>query len=439
MKFWILGLFTMVGPLMAAETASPANSPTFGKDVLPLLQKNCQSCHRPGQIGPMSLLNYEEARPWAKAIKAAVLSKKMPPWFADPQYGHFNNDRTLKPQEVDTIAKWVDAGAPAGDPKQAPAPVAWPADGWRIKPDLVVKGAEYEVPKSGVLPWVYVTMPTPFKEDTWVTSMEMRPGNNPSLTHHYCIFIVPHRDDVAYGVFNERSQGQATGGAPFEGCYEKGQEEFDYRPEHAARLIPGNSDMVFQMHYAPNGQGAMDMPQVGFTVTKERPARQFVFFNVGAGQKINIAPGQADYKAPAQEGVLAVDADIVWLQMHAHYRAKQFTFDIAYPDGRDDRLLKVNWNPYWQTIYYPTEVIHAAKGTRLHIEGNYDNSANNVFNPDPTKPVHYGEQAADEMMFPTFGLIVDGSLDVVKNKVIMPPAGVGRDFTLPQTASVAAK
>jgi hypothetical protein len=223
----------------------------------------------------MSLLNYEEARPWAKAIKAAVLNRKMPPWFADPQFGHFGNDRTLKPQEISTLVKWVDGGAAAGDPKDAPSPIVWPEEGWRIKPDHVVKGAVYHVPKSGVLTWMYVTVPMGFKEDTWVTSMEMRPGSKPALTHHYCIFLVPHREDVQYGVFSDTGMAgrvTSTGGAPFEGCYEKGQEEFDYRPQHAGRLIPANTDMIFQMHYQPNGEESVDQPQVGFTVAKERPS-----------------------------------------------------------------------------------------------------------------------------------------------------------------------
>ena len=429
-RFAIAG-FAVASSVFGADVSAPPASVTFHKDVLPILQRNCQNCHRPGQIGPMSLLTYEEARPWAKAMKAAVVSRKMPPWFADPAFGHFSNDRTLKPAEVETLVHWADSGAPAGNIKDAPPAVAWPEAGWRIKPDAVVKGVEYHVvQKTGIMPWMYVTVPTGFKEDTWVTSMELRPGSNPALTHHYCVFVVPHREGVEYGKFSETSQGQATGGAPFEGCYEKGQEEFDYRPQHAGRLIPANSDMIFQMHYAPNGQETVDLPQVGFTVAKGRPARQYIFFNVGAGNKINIAPGEADYRAPAQEGELAVDAEIVWLQAHAHYRAKEMTFTIGYPDGRTETALRVNWNPYWQQLYYPAKPLVAPKGTRLLIEGRYDNSANNPFNPDASAPVKFGDQAKDEMLFPTFGLVIDGSIDVSKVKVIQPSPRAGKDFTV---------
>ena len=133
--------FVLTGLLVVAGTQA-AESPSFHKEVLPILQKNCQSCHRPGQIAPMSFLTYESTRPWAKAIKVAVASKKMPPWFADPQYGHFANDRSLKQGDIDTLVKWADSGAPAGDPKDAPPAIEWPADGWQIKPDLIVKGPE---------------------------------------------------------------------------------------------------------------------------------------------------------------------------------------------------------------------------------------------------------------------------------------------------------
>ena len=187
--------------LSVLATAAAADSPvTFHKDVLPILQKNCQSCHRPGQIAPMSFLTYESTRPWAKAMKTAVATKKMPPWFADPQFGHFSNDRALKSNEIETIAKWADAGAPEGNAKDAPPQVKWPADGWDIQPDLVVKGPETLVPakpKNNVIEWSFITVPSGITKDTWITSMEIRPSE-PSVTHHICVYFKPHTDDVKY-------------------------------------------------------------------------------------------------------------------------------------------------------------------------------------------------------------------------------------------------
>jgi hypothetical protein len=151
-----IAAFVLSVPAFCADVQISANAATFHKDVLPILQRNCQNCHRAGQIGPMSLLTYEDARPWAKAIKTAVASKKMPPWYADPQFGHFSNERSLRPQEIETLVKWADAGAPAGDVKDAPAPVAFPAEGWRIQPDVIVKGVDYKVTqKTGIMPWMY--------------------------------------------------------------------------------------------------------------------------------------------------------------------------------------------------------------------------------------------------------------------------------------------
>src|SRR5262249_33288054 len=143
-RFWVAGL--LVGGYLFGAEASMAQTVTFNKDVLPILQRNCQTYHRPGNIAPMSLLTYESARPWAKAMKAAVLARKMPPWSADPQYGHFANDPSLKQSEIDMIAKWADSGAPQGDAKDAPPPLEWPENGWTTKPDLILNGVPYTVP-----------------------------------------------------------------------------------------------------------------------------------------------------------------------------------------------------------------------------------------------------------------------------------------------------
>src|SRR5271169_2508353 len=179
---------------LAADQSAPV---TFAKDVLPILQKNCQSCHRPGQVAPMSLLSYQEARPWAKAIKAAVTERKMPPWFADPKYGHFINDRSLKQSDLDTLVKWADSGAQEGDPKDAPAPVQWPKDGWQIQPEIVMDLPPHEVPAKGVLEWELIAFPVPFKGDAWVTSMELLPSEA-AVVHHICFSFEKHKPSTVY-------------------------------------------------------------------------------------------------------------------------------------------------------------------------------------------------------------------------------------------------
>ena len=174
---------------------------TFHKDIEPILQKNCQTCHRPGQVGPISFMTYEGARPYARAIKTAVLSRKMPPWFADPQYGPYLNDRSLSQRDIDTISNWADAGAPEGSVSDAPPPVQWP-QGWGITPDIIVEGPTTDVPattKNNVVEWITVIMPSGFTKDTWVTSVQIKP-EFPEVTHHLCISYVPHNPSYKYGV-----------------------------------------------------------------------------------------------------------------------------------------------------------------------------------------------------------------------------------------------
>src|SRR5579871_1823368 len=194
------GFLMLLGILGVLWAEEPPGSVTFNKDILPILQKNCQSCHRPGQIAPMSFLSYESARPWAKAIKAAVLTKTMPPWSADPHFGPYLNDRSLKPADVETIARWADNGAPEGDAKDAPPPMEW-SEGWVIQPDIILDGPTTEVPakpRNNVIEWTQVVLPTGFTKDTWVTSVQIKP-EYPAVTHHICVGYIPHNPKVKYG------------------------------------------------------------------------------------------------------------------------------------------------------------------------------------------------------------------------------------------------
>src|SRR5215475_953924 len=175
MRNWLCRAALVAAVLSKCVDASAAV--TYTKDVLPILQNHCQTCHRPGQIAPMSFLTYDSSRPWAKAMKAAVTTRKMPPWFADPKYGHFSNDRSLKQTEIDTIARWADSGAPEGNPTDAPRAVAWP-EGWMIQPDMVIDGPATKIPakaRNNVIEWISVTVPSGLKQDTWVTSVQIKP------------------------------------------------------------------------------------------------------------------------------------------------------------------------------------------------------------------------------------------------------------------------
>jgi hypothetical protein len=435
--------------MKAADTGATV---TFSKDVLPVLQKNCQSCHRPGQIAPMSLLTYEDARPWARAMKTKVESRQMPPWFADPKYGHFANDRSLEPRDIDILSKWADAGAPLGNPADAPPAIQWPADGWQIKPDLVVRGPEFRVPahpEKSVIEWVGITIPSGFTKDTWVTSMEIKPSEV-AVTHHICFTFQPHRPNVKYYVMNWqestrdddgvalRDEGQQApppsarpgNGAPSAGtgsavgggffCYVPGVQADDYRPYGAAKLIPANSDINVQVHYTPSGKEVVDRPLFGFTVADTPPEKQWISYGISAGgPKFAIPPNDGNYASPPMEVEFTTDVELVQMMPHMHLRGKDMTYHLLYPDGRDEIVLNVpRYDFNWQIIYQPLKPIRIPKGVKLHVEAHYNNSTSNKFNPDPARTVYIGRMTWEEMMAPFFGVIV--ARDVKPGTVLKP-------------------
>jgi hypothetical protein len=427
-----------------ADTAGP--SVTFTKDVLPILQANCQECHRPGQAAPMSLLTYETTRPWAKAMKAAVLSRKMPPWFADPQYGHFKNDRSLKQSDIQTIAKWADTGAPLGDPKDAPAAIQWPDGGWQVKPDVIVEGPVYDVPAKAVVEWTWVPVPSGFTKDTWVTSVEVK-TETPQVTHHICLSFRPHTPDVQYGVMRTNRQnidrdaegvetlesklrsrqqtqtaqrdaqaGRRGGPGGIEECYEPGRPAADFRIHNAAKLIPAGTDIWINLHYTPNGTPVKDHVQIGFTVAKEEPQRRYLAMSTSSPsdpEHFAIPPNDPNWESPPAVVTFNQDAELVGLMPHMHLRGKDMLFQLEYPDGKKETIMNVpHYDFNWQ-LWYDTS-IKVPKGTKMTVIAHYDNSANNKFNPNPNRTVYYGDQTWEEMMFPSYGLIVSKDTDPKK-------------------------
>ena len=450
-----------IGAIMRAQSpavGAAAAAPTFHKDVLPILQKNCQSCHRPGQIAPMSLLTYPQVRPWARSIKTKVVAREMPPWHADPQYGiAYATDRSLKPTEIDTIVNWADAGAVEGDPKDAPAPVVWPEDGWVVKPDMVVRGPAFEVPArpaSNVIEWTTIIVPGGFTKDTWVTSVEIKPSDL-QVTHHICIGFVPHRNDVQYytpvwadkprddeGVESRDNQqfpessGRDRGGNRAEGpgadggrlrelagaagggflCYLPGNQVFDYRPFKAGALIPAGYDISFAQHYTPSGKRTVDFPQVGFTISDTPPQKRWVSGSAGmAGRDFAIPPNDPNYASPPGELEFGADAELVMLMPHMHLRGKDMTYTVIYPDGREQVALSVPNNDFnWQQQYVLKNVISVTAGTKLRVQAHYNNSMSNKFNPNPNRWVYQGNMTWEEMMTPFMAVLVDVKVDPAK-------------------------
>jgi hypothetical protein len=414
----LLGVFT----LQAADvpSAKPTGEVTFNRDVLPILQEHCQTCHRPGEVGPMALLTYEGTRPWAKAMKAAVLARKMPPWFADPKYGHFANDRSLTEAEIATIGKWADSGAAEGDAKDKPAPVQW-VDGWNIpKPDLIVEMPnEIKVPAKGTIEYTYIIVPTGFTKDTWVEQMEMRPSNR-AVVHHANIYIrrpnSPWLREYPVGVpfVPEEQKTSSSAGAPLAdeniAGYTPGKQTV-VLSEGKAKLIPAGSDIVFQMHYTANGNAATDRTKFGMVLAKEQPHMRVARI-YAANNTFVIPPGAADYKVEAS-ATLQEETTLVSLKPHMHLRGKSMEFRAVYPNGEKEILLSVpNYDFNWQLEFILAQPKTLPKGTRLEMSCSFDNSPNNKFNPDPAKTVRWGDQSWEEMAIAYFEVGFSPKLDI---------------------------
>jgi len=399
-------------------------TPTYHKDVEPVLQHNCQGCHRPGEIGPMSFLTYKDVRPWAKAIKAAVLQNKMPPWQADPHYGKFRNDRALSANTLSTIAEWVDAGAPEGDPKDAPAPVSW-TEGWNIgKPDIVYEMSRaFDVPAQGTIEYQYTIIPTNFKQDTWVQAAEVRPGSR-SAVHHVIAFIRPPGSrwlealkpgEIAVPPKVERSgrrdeEGSELFGVDLLAGYAPGLQEQVLLPGNA-KLVPAGSDIVLQLHYTATGKATTDLSRVGVVLAKG-PVTQRVLTLSATNAKFAIPPYDPNYEVNS-EMTLWADSKLVWMMPHMHLRGKDFRYKAVYPTGESQILLNIpHYDFNWQIAYEPETPVTLPKGTRIECLAHFDNSPNNAANPDPKQEVKWGDQTWEEMMIGWFGVAIDPKMDI---------------------------
>jgi hypothetical protein len=407
----------MAASALAADSQS--SSVTFYRDVLPILEKNCQVCHRPGEIGPMPLLTYENVRPWAKAIKASVLSRKMPPWLADPRYGHFINDRTRSDDALRQIVTWVDSGAQEGNSKDKPLPVQW-RDGWNIQPDLVFQMPDpYRIPSTGTLNYVYIVIPTGFTSDTWVTAAELRPSAR-SLVHHIIAVVRPPgsvwmknaKPFVPYLPTTEAERASDPQSDPVKISYEllagysPGMQPQRFDIDHSAKLIPAGSDIVLQVHYAPNGKAGADQTRLGLELGKQAPEKRFMSA-VAASNTWTIAPGDSNAEGHASL-TFGEPVELVFMQPHMHLRGKDMTMRLVYPTGQSETLLSVpHYDFNWQIIYNIDKPRQLPKGTHVEVTAHWDNSPNKVNNPDPAATVRWGNQSSDEMLSFAMGVIVD--------------------------------
>lgn len=390
-----------------------AGTPTFTKDVAPILDKNCVTCHRPGEIAPMSLMSYDEARPWAKSIKTAVALGKMPPWHSEDPRGTFSNDRRLTDQEKQTLIDWADQGAKKGDMKDLPAVPTF-TEGWEIgKPDVVLKMEKpFAVPASGTIPYQYFQIPTNFKEDTWVQAIEVRPGVR-SVVHHLLVFCREPDGAVAHPPFMpvvpKMPPFASNGGPKSPGVLiattAPGTNAMSF-PEGTALLVKAGSVLTFQVHYTANGKPTNDISTVGLILAKHPPQQEMrtsAFMN----PMFTLPPGDANKEVDSAIE-FTQDSHIYAIFPHTHLRGKDWAYQLVYPDGHKQAVLSVpHYDFNWQTYYTFTKPLAVPKGARLEAVAHYDNSVNNPSNPDPTVAVHWGEQTWQEMQYTGLTFTVD--------------------------------
>lgn len=366
----------------ATKPNKPAKNVTFSKEVAPIFYKSCAECHRPGEIAPFSVMSYKEVRPWAKSIREQVASREMPPWHADPHHGEWKNDRRLSQAEIDLITAWVDGGTKEGNAKDLPPAPKFTA-GWTIgTPDQTFSIPEQKIPATGVIKYQYLTVPTNFTEDRWITAAEIRSTGRAAM-HHVIVFI---QDPKEVG----RTENNLLAGvAP-------GEQPAVFAPG-LAKKIPAGAKLVFQMHYTPNGTAMTDVTTLGVKYAKELPMHAIQtrpVLNTGF-----TIPAGADNHEVKSFYTFKEDVRVVSLMPHMHLRGKSFEIKAIFPDGKSQVLLNVpRYDFNWQTYYVPKEPVAIPKGTKIECTAHYDNSPANKFNPDPTKVVKWGDQTWEEMM-----------------------------------------
>lgn len=361
---------------------------TYCRDVAPILYRHCVSCHRPGQIGPFSLLTYRDTADWAETIREVVRERRMPPWHADPRYGRFANDPSLTDRERGAIDAWVARRTPQGDPADQPPTPTFSSD-WGIPtPDVVVPIPEpCTVPASGTVDYQYIEADPGFREDKWIRAAEVRPGNR-AVVHHCLVFLKPpgHPEMVQLGELNSTYlAGTAVGTPPM------------VLPDGMAKLVPAGWKFVFVLHYTPVGKATTDQTSIGLVFADPKTVKKEVATNVLIDGDLCIPPHAADHRV---EHSARMEHDVLLLAMfpHMHLRGKSFRFQADYPDGRSEILLDVpRYDFTWQHRYVLAAPKRLPAGTVLRCVAHYDNSANNPNNPDPSATVRTGPQSTDEM------------------------------------------
>lgn len=398
---------TILSVLISTAAAGRAEPVTYSH-VRPIIENRCQGCHQKGEIGPMAFTTYRDTRPWAKAIREAVLRRSMPPWHADPAASkHFANDRSLRDEEVRTIVAWVDGGSPEGTPAAAPPAKPLAPETSKRRPDLIIRVPGFPVRASGTVQYTFLITPTAFPEDKWIAEAEWRIDQR-QVVHHMNAFIRPkgssYLRDAPVKELYVASREQRAARRPEERevdrrelliGYEPGYRPIPWGPRRAKLLAKG-ADIVFEMHYNPNGKTVTDYSELALYFAPEPPAER-VLSITPADTKFAIPPGASNHESRAG-ATLTSDVKLISVQPHMHLRGKDYRITAQYPDGRVETLIQVpHYDFNWQTTYFLAEPLLLPAGTVLNCLAHFDNSPNNRFNPDPSATVVWGDQSWEEM------------------------------------------
>jgi hypothetical protein len=408
-----LSVLAMGAVLMAGDTTGATQTtkiPTFTKDIVPILQARCQDCHRPNAMAPMSLLTYEDARPWARSIKERVVKRQMPPWHLDKSVGvqSFQNDMSLSDAQIATIVKWVDSGAPQGDPKDMPPPKTFPRDDeWQLAkvynrpPDLIIKSDDYTMPAVSQDQWWKPVVDLGVKEDLWVKAVEMRPGTSAGrkITHHALAHLIQDDPDAKD---NPEDVALGQGGVLMEWAVGKAYDI--YRPDTGKLIRPG-AKIWWDIHYHAVGEKITDHVELGVWLYPKGDKPKYRTYltgfqgtTAGAGSRLDIEPNTVSVSQGFH--VLKEPAILGNFQPHMHLRGKAMLLEAILPDGTTQTISYVDhFNFNWMTNYIYTDDAAPVlpKGTVIHVVAWHDNTTANPFNPDPNQWVGWGDRTVDEM------------------------------------------
>jgi len=427
-RLWLLTIGVCLAAQLCAQSNKPDRLVTFSQDVAPILYKNCVICHHANDIAPMSLMTYQEARPWAASIRQAVVTREMPPWHANPNVGHFMNDTRLSKEDIDTLVAWAKRGAKEGDPKLLPeAPVF--QKGWHIKPDAIFTIPETTVAAGNQDDYEYIYVPTHFTEDRWVQAAEVLPGDR-RVVHHATVSVIKAeavpaavKGPAQVDKFHFRT-GKVNHVIPEAPVYDDGcparpdpvlgdvsSGDVNYvpgiylpghlaetRPEGYALRIPAGSYLQFQIHYGNRlNQEVKDRTNIGLVFSKTPVAHEVAQYEIWNNWFL-IPPGDGDHKVTSCFTV-PKDLTVVAYTAHMHFRGKSMKTEAIYPDGKREVIFDVpKYDFRWQETYFLKKQFVLAKGTKLVTTAYFDNSVNNPLNPNPSKAIRWGEPSDEEMM-----------------------------------------